>query len=79
MNVWIFFYIITNIEKNNKWEKIYSNISLYFIQYRRRKSRIKININVIHNVSRRIFDNEDDYLIFIWYKCNWFFFDFILL
>lgn len=31
MNVWIFFYIITNIEKNNKWEKIYSNIFLYIL------------------------------------------------
>lgn len=31
MNVWIFFYIIINIEKNNKWEKIYSNIFLYIL------------------------------------------------
>lgn len=46
-------------------KNIFKYIPLYFIQYRRRKSRIKININVIHNVSRRIFDNEDDYLIFI--------------
>lgn len=50
-------------------KNIFKYIPLYFIQYRRRKSRIEININGIHNVSRRIFDNEDDYLIFIWYKC----------
>lgn len=55
-------------------KNIFKYIPLYFIQYRRRKSKIEININGIHNVSRRIFDNEDDYLIFIWYKCNrWFF------